>query len=135
MKQAFLYSGVDIVKVSRIEHLFSQRENNIRRVFTPAEIKYCQNKRHKFQHLAARFAAKEAMLKAIGTGWADGVRWKDIEVINDESGRPYLNLYGKVRDIVDRMKVENITISLSHCSEYAIAQVILLCRIPDFRQI
>ena len=121
-----LQSGIDIVEVKRIEGLFSQDEDLIREIFTLTEIDYCQGKRYRFRHFAARFAAKEAMMKALGTGWAGEIKWMDIEVTNDSSGKPYVNLHGRVKELVSKMGVQSISVSLSHCSDYAVAQVIML---------
>ena len=94
------------------------------RIYTQKEIHYCESKKkQKYQHYAARFAAKEATFKAISQQLADkySITWKDIEVINDEQGRPQLNLFG-----IDLNNIEDMDLSISHCKEYAIANVMLL---------
>lgn len=121
-----MYVGIDIVEIRRIEKLFSANEDFLRRIYTEKEVEYCNQKKNKYQHFAARFASKEAMFKALGTGWADKMKWTDIELLNDEKGRPYLNLYGSVKELADKKQIGNISVSLSHCHDYAIAQVLLV---------
>lgn len=120
-----LGTGIDIIQVSRVEKaILNGRHLFLKRVFTPREIEYCENKVHKYQHYAVRFAAKEASLKALGTGWQNGIEWTDIEVENTKSGKPKINLSGKAELIAREMTVINKLISLSHYNEYAVAQVI-----------
>ena len=96
------------------------------RVFTAGEREYCERRGAvAAQHYAARFAAKEALLKALGTGWRDGIAWQDVEVVNREDGKPSLAITGKAREIADRLGVAAAHISLSHTAEHAIAQVVL----------
>ncbi len=118
--------GIDLVKVSKVQHLLSGHDKRLEKIFTLAEIEYCQKRRHQFQHFAARFAAKEAMFKALGTGWFEEVKWTDIEVVKDGMGKPKINLHGKAKEMTERMHIRDILVSLSHCSDYAIAQVILV---------
>ncbi|MCF8720303.1 holo-[acyl-carrier protein] synthase [Nitrospina gracilis Nb-211] len=94
------------------------------RVFTPREIEYCRSRPEPFKHFAARFAAKEAILKSIGTGMAGGITWRDLEILNHESGQPALNITGKCREICDALKLKDIHISMSHDNMYAIAQAV-----------
>ena len=119
--------GIDLEEISRVERIFS-RPRALARVFTSHEITYCQPKRHCFQHLAVRFAAKEAVFKALGTGLSGGLHWIDAEVRNEPSGKPYLVLSGAAKDLADRLGVHTILVSLSHSRQYAIAQVMLLGR-------
>lgn len=125
---SFMYVGIDIIEIKRIERLFSANENFLRRIYTEKEVEYCRQRKNKYQHLAARFASKEAMFKALGTGWISNMKWTDIELLNDEKGRPYLNLYGGVKEVADKKQIGNISVSLSHCQDYAIAQVLLETR-------
>ncbi len=118
--------GIDLIKVSRVQRLLSGGDKHLKKIFTLAEIEYCQNKPHQFQHLAARFAVKEAMFKALGTGWIGEIKWTDIEVVRDEMGKPKIDLHGKAKELAERMNIRDILVSLSHCSDYAIAQVILV---------
>ncbi len=115
-----------MIKVSKVQSLLSGHERPLRWIFTLAEIEYCQKKPHQFQHFAARFAVKEAMFKALGTGWDKEIKWTDIEVVKDEMGKPKINLYGKAKEMAEKINIRDILVSLSHCSDYAIAQVILV---------
>jgi len=119
--------GIDIVEIGKIREIIEKNgERFLRRTFTEAEMHYCEKRGvTKYQHYAARFAAKEAFLKALGTGWQRGTRWTDIEVINNELGMPTLNLYGKAENIADQMGVRNTVVSISHIREYAVACVLL----------
>ena len=120
--------GVDIIEISRVkESIESLGERFINRVFTEKEIEYCESKNvQKYQHYAARFAAKEATFKALSWKLEDkyAICWKDIEVVDDKQGRPSLNIIGMNLD-----DIENIDISLSHCNEYAVANVTVLTKI------
>ncbi len=113
--------GIDITEVKRIEEMAEKYEGFLKRIFTPGEIKFCEKKRNKFQHYASRFAAKESVLKAIATEWNSYVGWKDIEILNDPSGRPRVNTYGTVKKILKEQKIKEILVSLSHTKKYAIS--------------
>jgi holo-[acyl-carrier protein] synthase len=116
-----LTSGVDIIEIPRVEQVFQRYgQRFLDRVFTPAEIAYC---RGRSPNLAARFAAKEATMKALGTG-VRGVGWKDIEVIRHESGAPAIQLHGRAKRRAERLGVAEISVSLSHSREYAVAFVV-----------
>ena len=117
--------GTDIIEVKRIERLLSTQERFKERIFTRGEIEYCQHKKNNVQNYAARFAVKEALLKAIGTGWREGVAFKEIEVKNNEKGKPELLLSGTVKRITEEMGVTNIQVSISHLKDLAIGVVIL----------
>lgn len=107
--------GVDIVKISRIEKAYKKwGDRFIKRVFTEKEISYCSRKRNPFQHYASRFCAKEAFLKALGVGKKSGIGWKDIEVINERSGKPGLTLYNLAREMAMKKGIRSIHLSLSH---------------------
>jgi holo-[acyl-carrier protein] synthase len=95
------------------------------RVFTPLEIAYAQCKANLYERYAARFAAKEAGMKALGTGWRGGLGWRDLEVVNLRSGRPTLAFHGKAAEIAAKLGVRNISLSLTHTAEQAMAMVIL----------
>lgn len=119
-------TGVDLAEVPRIRasaERFGARF--IERIFTPAEIAYVERKANKYERYAARFAAKEAGMKAIGTGWKRGVRWQDFEVANLPSGKPTLRLHGVAAEFAARLNVRTISLSLTHTSEMAMAHVIL----------
>ncbi len=119
-------TGIDIAEVPRVAaaiERFGQRF--LRRVFTAAEIQYCDSKANRIERYAARFAAKEAALKAIGTGWRGGVSWTDIEVRREPGGRPTISFSGKAGEFAARLGVKRASLSLSHTEEQAIASVIL----------
>jgi holo-[acyl-carrier protein] synthase len=117
--------GVDIVEVARVEAAIRRRGRAfLERVFTPREIAYCERHRDKFERYAARFASKEAAMKALGTGWRRGVRWRDLEVTNLPSGKPTLELYGRSKELAEQLRVRNITLSITHTGSFALAQVI-----------
>jgi holo-[acyl-carrier protein] synthase len=117
--------GVDITQVDRIAATIQRRGRPfLERIFTPAEIAYCERHRDPAERFAGRFAAKEAAMKALGTGWTSGVRWKDIEVVRERSGKPTLKLSGVSRAIADRLGVKNIVMTITHDGNTALAQVI-----------
>ena len=117
--------GVDIAEVRRIQAAIERRGAPfLRRVFTPMEIEYCERFKNKFERYAGRFAAKEATMKALGTGWSRGVRWVDIEVVREPSGRPTIALAGEAGKIADRLGVKHIALSITHTAAEALAQVI-----------
>ena len=117
--------GIDIAEVKRIASVIeSQRERFLRRVFTLDEVAYCEQFRNKYERYAGRFAAKEAAMKALGTGWSRGVRWVDVEVIRQRGRRPTLELRGEAKKIAEKLGVKNIAVSITHTAEQAIAQVI-----------
>jgi holo-[acyl-carrier protein] synthase len=117
--------GIDIVDIKSFTELFNKSKRFRQRVFTENEIEYCENKPIKYQHYAARFAAKEALMKAIGTGWAKDVQWKHIEVISNKTGRPSIQLYRKVKEIIEILKVKSVHVSLSH-SDIIVGAFIIL---------
>ena len=117
--------GVDIVEVKRIARALANGNSMIQRVFTEAEADYCQQRKNLYQHYAGRFAAKEAALKALGTGWAQGIRWKDVEVLSGEGGKPELNLYGKALDVFQESGAIRQLVSITHADAYAVAVVVL----------
>ena len=117
-----LSSGVDIIEISRVRQVLERYGRRfLERVYTPGEIAYCRGRP---PNLAARFAAKEATMKALGTG-VRGVSWKDIEVVRHESGAPSVKLHGRAERRAQRLGVREISLSLSHSREYAIAFVVL----------
>ena len=117
--------GVDIVEVSRIEAAIQRYGRHfLERLFTPAEIAYCQGYRHSSERFAGRFAAKEAAMKALGTGWTKGVRWVDIEVVRQASGKPTLKLHGTTAQHAEALGVRNITLTITHSGNTALAEVI-----------
>lgn len=117
--------GTDIIETERVKNQLEQVPGLREKVFTPAEIEYCESKKRKEQNYAARFAAKEAFFKALGTGWRDGLAYIEVEMINLESGKPEIKLYGKSKDTADKAGIKNIFVSVSHIKEMANAVVIL----------
>jgi len=119
-------TGVDIAEVARIQDAIERfGERFLKRVFTPEEIRYCSSKANAGERFAARFAAKEAAMKAIGTGLRHGVTWQDVEVVRQLGGRPGLRLSGKAAEFAAALGCQRIHLSLSHTEEQAIAHVIL----------
>ncbi len=119
-------TGVDLCEVHRIRAAIERHGRRIiERVYTEREIAYAESKANKFERYAARFAAKEAGMKALGTGWRGGIAWRDFEVTNLKSGRPTLAFHGKAAEIAEKMGVRNIALSMTHTSVQAMAQVIL----------
>ena len=126
MSQLIVGIGVDIVEIEKLRLAMVRRGDRLRnRAFTPGEVEYCEARVNKFQHYSARFAAKEAAFKAIGTGWREGVGWQDVEVVNQLNGKPGLVLRGKTLEIATRLGAKVWWISLSHTDQYAVAQVVL----------
>ncbi len=117
--------GVDIAEIDRVQAVIERRgQAFLKRLFTPAEIAYCERHRNKFERYAGRFAAKEAAMKALGTGWRNGVRWLDIEVTRLPNGKPILQLKGRAREVADRLEVKRISLTITHSGNTALAQVI-----------
>jgi holo-[acyl-carrier protein] synthase len=114
--------GVDIVECLRIAKMIERHgELFLTRVFTPQEVAYCSARKASTQHYAGRWAAKEAVLKALGAGWSQNLRWQDIEVRNEPGGRPTIHLSAGARAAADRIGVGEVLISVSHCRTHAIA--------------
>jgi holo-[acyl-carrier protein] synthase len=119
-------TGIDIAEVPRIREAierFGQRF--LERIYTAGEIRYCDSKANRVERYAARFAAKEAAMKALGTGWNHGVRWRDCEVVRMPGGRPAISFHGKASEIAAKLGMKNAALSISHTAEQAIAQVII----------
>ncbi len=119
--------GIDLVDFGRIEEMLEKHpERFVRRVYTAAEQRDADKHVRRVEKLAGRFAAKEAVMKLIGTGWRDGVAWTDIEVVNDPLGRPVVNISGKVKEFADEKGIEQITLSITHTANFAIASAVAL---------
>src|ERR1700675_5221131 len=117
--------GVDITEIDRIEAVIERRGRPfLERVFAPSEIAYCETHRHRAERFAGRFAAKEAAMKALGTGWAGGVAWGDIEVVRERGGKPTLKLSGAAFAIATGLGLKNIALSITHTGNTALALVI-----------
>lgn len=119
-------TGIDIAEVPRIGQAISRfGDRFLSRIFTDGERAYCDSKANRIERYAARFAAKEAAMKALGTGWNHGVRWRDIEVYRKPASRPTMRLHGKAAEFAARLRVSHVALSISHTPEQAIASVIL----------
>jgi len=118
--------GIDLVEISRLEDVFARRGDRFRaRVFTELEIDYCESLGSKFASYAARFAAKEAVMKALGTGWSEGVGWKDIEVVSQPGEAPTITLHGQALETMLAIGASRVHISLTHSGNLAMAQAVL----------
>jgi holo-[acyl-carrier protein] synthase len=121
-----LGSGVDLCEVPRIEAAVARYGSRfLERIFTAREIAYADRKANRFERYAARFAAKEAGMKALGTGWHGGIAWRDFEVVNLPSGRPTLNFHGRAAEVAAKLGVRHVALSLTHTKEQALAMVVL----------
>ena len=119
--------GTDITECLRIARMIERHgELFIDRVYTPEEVRYCQSRRQLTQHFTGRWAAKEAVLKALGTGWRRGISWRDVEIRNEPGGRPVVALRGGLRDLVQQLGVVELLVSISHCRSHATAYAIAL---------
>jgi holo-[acyl-carrier protein] synthase len=114
--------GTDIIECVRIAQMIEKHgEVFLQRVFTQKEILYCSSRKAATQHYAGRWAAKEAVLKVLGTGWAKGIQWTDVEIINEVSGAPKIVVAGKAAEIAKQLGIREIMITISHCRAYATA--------------
>lgn len=119
-------TGIDIAEVPRIRKAIERFGRRfLDRIFTPGEIRYCESKANRVERYAARFAAKEAAMKALGTGWNRGVRWRDCEVARVPGQRPTMIFHGRAGEFAARLGAKNAALSISHTAEQAIAHVIL----------
>ena len=119
-------TGIDIAEVPRMAQAVERfGERFLRRIFTEGERRYCDSKANRIERYAARFAAKEAALKAIGTGWNHGIAWTDVEVKREPGGRPTIAFHGKAAEFAAQLGVKNVSLSITHTKEHAMAQVIL----------
>lgn len=116
--------GIDIVEIDRIKNSVEKYgERFLNKVYTEKEQEYCYQKRVPYSSLAGRFAAKEAALKALGTGLSQGIQWCMVETLNDESGKPILYLHGKAKVLAEELNIKTLFVSISHCRSNAVAQV------------
>jgi holo-[acyl-carrier protein] synthase len=114
--------GTDIIECLRIAQMIQRHgEQFIERVYTPHEIQYCQARKQSTQHFAGRWAAKEAVLKALGTGWVRGISWRDVEVRTETSGKPTIVLKGGAKQAAEAQGISDVLISISHCRTFATA--------------
>lgn len=118
--------GLDLVDVEKVKNAIQRRGERFQnKLFTKQEVEYCYRRRNPFPHLAVRFAAKEAVLKAFGLGFGKGSKWTDIEIVIDDSGKPEVKLSGFLRDMAKEKGVNKTMVGLSHTKQYASAVVIL----------
>ena len=120
-------TGIDIIEISRIKNaVIRWKDSFLKRIFTQNEINYSQARKFSYQHLAARFAAKEAVLKAIGDSSIHQINLREVEVLNDKSGKPFIRLSGAAKKIKEKRKISDIIISMSHTHKLAVANAILI---------
>jgi holo-[acyl-carrier protein] synthase len=117
--------GIDMIEVERIAKKINKESGFRELVFSNAEIAYCEAKKNKFEHYAARFAAKEAFFKALGTGWAENTAFNQVEIINNKEGKPEIALSGVTKETINKMGIKNVLVSLSHINAIASAVVII----------
>ncbi len=117
--------GIDLIEVERVKKSIEKISGFKEKIFTSKEISYCESKSRKFEHFAARFAAKEAYFKAIGTGWRNGLAFNEIEVVNDILGKPEMRFNGKADELSRKKKFKSVNVSISHIKETASAVVII----------
>ena len=117
--------GTDIIEVERIRKNIESKNHFKEKIFSKNEIDYCEKKANKAESYAARFAAKEAFFKALGTGWRNGMSFAEVEIMNNELGKPQINLFGKAKEVTEKQNCSDIHVSMSHLKEFASAIVIL----------
>src|SRR2546423_14192119 len=119
-------TGIDIAEVPRIRQSIERfGDRFLRRIYTLGEMRYCDSKANRAERYAARFAAKEAAMKALGTGWNHGVSWRDCEVVRLPGGRPTIQFHGKAEEFAAKLGVKNAALSITHTKEQALAEIIL----------
>jgi len=128
--------GIDLVDCPRIEEMVARHgERFVQRIFTAAEQAYAESNKNKIEKLAGRFAAKEAILKLMGTGWRGKIAWTDIEIINNSSGQPEVTLDGEVEKIADKLGIKHISISITHTANFAIASAVALTQSNENKRV
>ncbi len=128
--------GIDLVDCPRIEAMIERHgERFIQRVFTAAEQAYAEANKNEVEKLAGRFAAKEAILKLMGTGWRGKIAWTDIEIINNSSGQPEVTLDGEVEKIADKLGIKHISVSITHTANFAIASAVALTQSNENKRV
>jgi len=128
--------GIDLVDFPRIEEMVKRHgERFLDRVFTAAEQAYANANRNKMEKLAGRFAAKEAVLKLLGTGWRGKIAWTDIEVTNNPAGQPKVTLTGEVKKIADKLGIKSISVSITHTANFAIASAVALTKSNESKSV
>ena len=131
-----LAHGIDLVDFPRIEQMIERHGDRfINRVFTPAEQEYARAHRNSVETYAGRFAAKEAILKLVGTGWRGKIAWTDIEVTNNPAGQPEVTLSGEVKAIAEKMAIRQISVSITHTANFAIASAVALAHSDEEKRL
>ena len=121
--------GIDLVDFPRIKDMVEQHgERFVNRVFTATEQAYAEANKARIEKLAGRFAAKEAILKLMGTGWRGKIAWTDIEIVNNPAGQPEVTLTGEVEKIANRLGIKHISISITHTANFAIASAVAIAK-------
>jgi holo-[acyl-carrier protein] synthase len=119
--------GIDLIECQRVEQVWRQHADRfLGRILTPAERAYCERMKNSLPHIAGRFAAKEAVMKVLGTGWRGQVAWTDIEILNDSAGQPHVTLKGYCQEVARKLGISRILISITHTENYAAASAIAL---------
>jgi holo-[acyl-carrier protein] synthase len=117
--------GIDLVECTRLQEVIDRHGDRfLKRIFTSGELEYSGDRKRRIEHLSARFAAKEAVMKVLGTGWSNGIAWTDIEVSNDPAGRPSIKLTGKSLEMASQLGIDRVLISLTHTAGHAMASAI-----------
>ncbi len=117
--------GIDIIEVPRVEKISKKNDKFVKKIFTQTEIDYCRKFRNGSQNFAGRFAVKEAFLKAMGTGWSNGLKFNEIETVNGSLGKPEIVLYGKTKEIFSERNLKFSHVSIAHLKDYATAVVVI----------
>lgn len=117
--------GVDLIEVERVKKAILANDTFLTKIYGSQEIAKCQSTNNRFQCFAARFAGKEAFMKALGTGWSKGLKWTEVEILNDKEGKPVLTLSGKAKEMIEELNITRLNISLSHIANVASAIVVL----------
>ncbi len=114
--------GIDITECLRIARMIERHGDLfINRVYTADEISYCRNRKQTTEHFTGRWAAKEAILKALGTGWRRGISWRDVEILNEPGGKPIVNVHGGAKSVIEQLGITRLLITISHCRTHATA--------------
>lgn len=117
--------GIDIIEVARVEKMTKKDDKFLQKIFTPIEIEYCRKFKNGAQNFAGRFAVKEAFLKAMGTGWSNGLKFNEIETVNDDLGKPEITLLGGTKEYFEERKLKFAHVSIAHLKELATAVVVI----------
>ena len=124
--------GTDITECLRIARMIERHgEMFINRVYTPEEVRYCQSRKQATQHFTGRWAAKEAILKALGTGWSQGITWRDVEIRNEPGGKPVVAVRGGAKEVVQQLGIAKLLVSISHCRTHATAYAIAVGKVEN----